>query len=299
MRRTVPALVATVLAVALTAAPAGAADRPPRYVAMGDSYSAASGVLPPDPDASVDCARSLVNYPHVIASKVEVRLRDVTCGAAETNDYFEKQYEDVPPQLDALSRRTRLVTMTIGGNDQGVFIDAILACGTEGVLTLGKGNPCQEKYGRSFVRKIRNKTHPALEHALRAVHRHAERADVAILGYPWIMPKRVGCFDQMPVARGDVPYLRHIQTVLNRVVERSADATGTTYVDFNRISEGHDACQEIGTRWIEPVLQGTDPVIVHPNALGERRMARHTIRRLDLERSAPTTPALPRPGRSG
>jgi hypothetical protein len=35
-------------------------------------------------------------------------------------------------------------------------------------------------------------------------------------------------------------------------------------------------------RWIEPVLQGTNPVVVHPNALGERHMAAQTLRVLHL-----------------
>jgi len=281
MRRTVLTFAVTALVVAATPAATGA-DRPPRYVAMGDSYSAATGVLPVVPTAPPQCLRSTRNYPHVIAARIDVRLRDVTCGGADTGDYFEAQYDNVPPQLDALTRRTRLVTMTIGGNDNGVFIDSILKCGTEGVLSAGQGNPCQDRYGRSFVRKIRHKTRPALVRALRAVHRRAPRAEVAILGYPWIVPEEQGCFTRMPIAVGDVPYVRNIQRVLNRVVERSAARTGTTYVDFTRVSEGHDACQEIGVRWIEPVLQGTNPVVVHPNALGERRMARRTIRSLDL-----------------
>ena len=37
------------------------------YVALGDSYSAASGVLPPDLAAPLQCLRSIRNYPHVIA----------------------------------------------------------------------------------------------------------------------------------------------------------------------------------------------------------------------------------------
>ena len=86
----------------------------------------------------------------------------------------------------------------------------------------------------------------------------------------------------MPVATGDVPYLRSLQTTLNDAVRRAAAATGVTYVDLNGVSEGHDACQPLGVRWIEPVLQGTNPVIVHPNALGEREMAAQTLRVLRL-----------------
>ena len=96
------------------------------------------------------------------------------------------------------------------------------------------------------------------------------------------MPATGGCFDKMPVAQGDVPYVRGIQATLNDAVRRAAAATGATYVNFNTVSNGHDACQPIGVRWIEPVLQGTNPVVVHPNALGESQMAAQAITVLRL-----------------
>jgi lysophospholipase L1-like esterase len=264
------------------AAPASAAGGPVRYVGMGDSYSAASGVLPPDPAAPPNCLRSLVNYPHLIASEIGANLTDVTCGAAETRHYFEPQYDNVPPQLDALSKRTRLVTMTIGGNDNDVFFGAIIACGTAGLTSAGQGSPCKDQNGSSFKDTVNEKTYPALVKALKAVHRRASRARVAILGYPWILPREEGCYPTMPVAEGDVPYLHNLQRTLNRAIRRAAAETGTAYVNFNRVSTGHDACQPIGVRWIEPVLPTTNPVVVHPNALGEEKMAARTVRVLDL-----------------
>ena len=42
---------------------------------------------------------------------------------------------------------------------------------------------------------------------------------------------------------------------------------------MNTVSDGHEACRPIGVRRVEPVLQGTNAVVVHPNALGEQRMA--------------------------
>jgi len=251
-------------------------------VALGDSYSAASGTVPPDPSAPLECARSTVNYPHDIAGRLGAQLTDVTCGAAETKDYFSSQYPGVAPQLTALRTDTQLVTMTIGGNDSGVFLDAILDCGSAGLATFGQGHPCQDRYGSSFSDTINSTTYPALVHALSAVRTVAPAARVAILGYPWIMPRTDGCFPLMPVATGDVPYLRGIQATLNDAVRRAAAATGAQYVDFSTVSEGHDACQPIGTRWIEPVLAGTNPVIVHPNALGESRMADQTMAVLQL-----------------
>ncbi len=38
----------------------------------------------------------------------------------------------------------------------------------------------------------------------------------------------------------------------------------------------------IGVRWAEPVVGGTDPVIVHPHALGESQMAERAVKVLNL-----------------
>ncbi len=289
MRRR-PALVLATLAAALTtlagttaAAPALAADPPPlRYVALGDSYSAASGVLPLKPLAPLQCLRSQRNYPTVIAERTGAALRDVTCGGADTGDYRAAQYPGVAPQLAALRADTQLVTMTIGGNDSGVFVGAITRCGSEGLRTLGQGNPCQRRYGSSFEDTIRTTTYPALVQALQDVRAAAPQARVAILGYPWIVPASGSCFPQLPVARGDVPYLRSLQTTLNDAVRRAAAATGATYVDLSAVSEGKDACKSVGVRWVEPVIGTTNAVVVHPNARGERGMADQTMAVLGL-----------------
>lgn len=258
------------------------ARTPLQYVAMGDSFSSAAGVLPLDLSAPLLCERSTRNYPRIIAAATDARLTDVTCGGATTGSFFTPQYPGVPPQLEALTRRTRLVTMTIGLNDSFLFLRVQAACGTEGMSALGRGSPCKDRYGSSFIDIIRSTTFPSLVTALRAVRARAPRARVAILGIPWILPRTVGCFPTMPVARGDVPYVRRIQTTLNRAIRRAAKATGAVYVDFERASEGHDACQRRGVRWIEPALLGSNPVIVHPNALGEARMAARTMRTLGL-----------------
>ena len=258
------------------AAPARASTAAPlNYVAMGDSYSAGSGVLPLDLSAPLECARSTANYPHDLAAKTRAQLTDVTCGGAETGDFAGSQYPGVAPQLNALSSSTDLVTMTIGGNDNNTFIDAILACGSAGALTLGIGHPCTSLYGASFDNSIDSSTYPALVAALTAVKAKAPNARIAIIGYPWIVPAKSvpGCFAKLPIASGDIPYLRELEGHLNSAVQRAAQATGATYVDMSAVSNGHDACQPSGTRWIEPLLFGTNYVPVHPNALGEAAMA--------------------------
>jgi lysophospholipase L1-like esterase len=271
------------VAVGLAAPTAHAADPLP-YVALGDSYSAGSGILPADPRAPLLCLRSTLNYPSVIAGRTGAALTDVTCGGAQTKDFSTAQYPGVPPQLDAVGSGTRLVTLTIGGNDNNTFIGALLACGTAGLATGGQGSPCKTLYGGTFADRIEGSTYPAVKAALEKIRAKAPAAQVAVLGYPWILPPTAepSCYAKMPIASGDVPYLRGIQTRLNAVIARAARETGTTYVDFSRTSEGHDACRAAGTRWVEPLLFGTNVVPVHPNALGERRMAEQTLTALGL-----------------
>ncbi|MEV5758577.1 SGNH/GDSL hydrolase family protein [Streptomyces tendae] len=285
LRRVMTATAAAVatLALGLTDAAAHATPGTLDYVALGDSYSAASGVLPVDP-TNLLCLRSTANYPHVIAATTGARLKDVTCGAAQTAHFRQAQYPGTAPQLDALDTGTDLVSLTIGGNDNSTFINAITACGTAGVLSGGKGSPCKDKHGTSFDDEIEANTYPALKQAFLDVRAKAPRARVAALGYPWITPATAdpSCFVKLPVAAGDVPYLRAIQAHLNDAVRRAAEETGATYVDFSTVSDGHDACEAPGTRWIEPLLFGHSLVPVHPNALGERHMAEHTMSVLGL-----------------
>ncbi|MEU3844990.1 SGNH/GDSL hydrolase family protein [Streptomyces sp. NPDC028635] len=283
LRHVMPATAAAV-ALSFTGAPAHATTAPLDYVALGDSYSAGSGVLPVDP-TNLLCLRSTANYPHVLANRTGARLTDVTCGGAQTKDFTQAQYPGTGPQLDAVGAGTDVVTLTIGGNDNNTFINAVVSCGTAGVLSGGKGSPCKDKYGTSFDDQIEANTYPALKAALAGVRAKAPHARVAALGYPWIVPQTfdASCFLKLPLAEGDVPYLRAIQAHLNAVVARAAEETGTAYVDFSEASEGHDACQAPGTRWIEPLLFGQNIVPVHPNALGERRMAERTMNDLGLD----------------
>lgn len=283
------AALATALTVVATAAPASAAtsltadtlnDGPFNYVALGDSYSAGAGILPIDYSASPLCVRTTKNYPRLIASATGAYLKDVTCTAAETRHFYTSQYLGVPAQLNAVRSDADLVTLTIGGNDSQVFLGAIVTCGTKGMLTFGFGSPCKNWFGSYYDNLIDTKTYPAVKKALRDIHAKAPNAEVAILGYPNILPPTRGCFAQMPIAYGDVPYVYNIQAHVNAVIKRAAAETGTTFVDMS--ATGRDACQPIGTRWVEPVLFGTNTVPVHPNALGEAAMALRAMAALGL-----------------
>lgn len=276
------ALLAVVATVGLitTAADSVAASQPTSpYVALGDSYSAGSGISPLDPTVTPLCIRTTRNYPHLVADALGTEsFTDVTCGGAQTTDFFTAQYPGLTsPQLDAVTKDTKLVTLSIGGNDNGTFVNLILACGSAGTATLGFGSPCKDLYGDSFKNDVLTKTAPAVREALAAIRAKAPSARILVVGYPWIMPHTGYCFATMPIAKGDVPYVNDVEATLNGVIEQAAVDTGATFVDLSEVSLGHDACQPIGTRWVEPAYWGTNFVPVHPNALGEAKMAEQVL----------------------
>jgi hypothetical protein len=104
---------------------------------------------------------------------------------------------------------------------------------------------------------------------------------VAILGYPQILPDAgvPACYSSIPISMGDVPYLDRTQRMLNHVIARAAKQTGALFVDMSKAAVGHDACQPVGTRWIEP-LAGNVSTALHPNVLGHQAMAAKALRRL-------------------
>jgi lysophospholipase L1-like esterase len=245
------------------------AQAPTTYVALGDSFVA--GPLIPNQLADpLGCLRSDHDYPHVLAPATGHVLRDASCSGAETDDMFAAQNVTPgpnPPQLDALSADTRLVTISIGGNDIG-FSDIIQSC----VTLLPWQTPCRDTYlagGQDEISRRIAETAPKVGAVLDAVHARAPNARVLVVAYPAIVPDSgSGCWPQMPIGWNDVSYLRAKHRELNAMLASQAAAHGDTYVDAYTPSIGHDACRSALVRWVEPIIPTNPAAPVHPNARG-------------------------------
>ena len=267
-------VVATTALVSVGVHARPSAATPAAYVAMGDSYTA--GPLVPNqlPDP-LGCLRSDHDYPHLVANAVGAPLRDVSCSAASTDDLASSQQVlggSNPPQLDALDQGVGTVSLQIGGNDIG-FLEIVQRCAT--VLPLG--TPCRDLYTRGGADEISRRiaaTGPKVAAALTETHRRSPQARVFVVGYPAILPEvQPGCWPILPIAPGDVPYLRDKEKELNAMLAAQAGAGGAAYVDVYGPSIGHDACQLPGARWIEPLIPLSLAAPVHPNSLGMAGMA--------------------------
>lgn len=272
--------IAVLLVAGVFVTPAAQADTVFEQVNLGDSFSAGNGVRPLAAGFPLGCLQSERNFGHLVAQEQGYRLTDVSCGGASTQDFYQPQYESTPPQFDALRDSTDLVTLAIGGNDNGVFAGAIVSCVVATLEHLGAASPCADRYGSTFEDTITSRTYPAVAQALRDIHARAPQARVVLVGYPWLLPAAGGCAPAMPVAPGDLPYLRSLQSTLNTALTRAADQTDTTFVDMASVSEGRDGCAPIGTRWVEPLVFSDQFVPVHPNAAGEAAMAAEVLKAL-------------------
>ena len=158
------------------------------------------------------------------------------------------------PQLDAVTKQTRLVTMTIGGNDGDAFGMILRGC-VAASITSGSifGNPCEQEFGPTFTDLVAEQTYPNLVEALTAVRQKAPLATVVILGYPRVMPDTgvPACYPAMPISMGDVPYVTHWEEVLNDAVEKAAAETGAHFVDM------WPAFPPTGTPASQPVIGGS------------------------------------------
>jgi lysophospholipase L1-like esterase len=261
--------------VAVVAVFASAAQAAPRFTALGDSYAA--GPLIPLPLSPFGCLKSSNNYGRIAQRTLAfAEYRDATCSGAETEDMTQPQ--DVspgpnPPQFDSLSTDTALVTVTIGGNDIG-FSSIAEDC----VSIVPFGSPCRDQYVQNGNDEISNRiaaTAPKVDAVLQGIRaRTSQTTRILVVNYSAIFPHTGnGCYPRMPVARGDVAWLRSKQVELNAMLADRAAANGAGVVDVYTASVGRSACASSGTRWVEPYIPGNAAAPLHPNLRGMQAMA--------------------------
>jgi len=275
------ALLGAVSTIAATsAAPAAAATTatPQVYVALGDSM--ASGPLIPNPTGELACGRSTHNYAHDMASTLGIpTLRDVTCSGAATQHMTNPQSLSIagvaagtaPPQFDALTPDTTLVTLTIGGNDVGLVGVA------QDCMQLNPfAAPCKGKYVANGVDSVAARTDafaPKLAAVLDGIHQRSPQARVLVTGYGLYI-KAGGCWPAQPVLGSDATWLQSEVDYLNSVIATTSAAHDATYVDVRTPSAGHDSCQSESNRWVEGYVPLTTAAPLHPNEAGEAAYAR-------------------------
>jgi lysophospholipase L1-like esterase len=268
-------LVAAVAAAAVTAASCASdpvartsAATGPSYVAMGDS-AAAAPLVPPQ-GTPVGCLKSTNNYPSVLARRIgAASFTDVTCSGARTADVVSRAQTThtgpVPPQLDALRPDTRLVTITIGGNDIELASNAFRCRRTSLAVT-----PCSADFvidGVDTVSQAIDTEASAWAALIDAVRAKAPAARVVLVGYgTYVRP--AGCFPDEPINPVDAAYFQAKIDELDDRQQRLAADKGVEFFDTRPLSVGHDLCAAPEDRYFEGFAPASPAAPLHPNSMG-------------------------------
>lgn len=249
-----------------TRAPAGT----PRYVALGSSFAAGIGLGPRVFGSPLVCQRSAAGYPALLARALRVELVDRTCSGATAAQVLRGGQVFQGPQVAAIDHRTRLVTITAGGNDVGYVGDlSFLAARNAGgffggaVGLLWGGPQAEDARDYAGVRR-------SLVAIIREAKRLAPQARIVVATYPAILPPRGTCA-RLSLTSRETAAMRSVGLRLAAATRAAAEEGGAIVVDLEALGAGHDACTAAPwvNGWRDP--QGA---AFHPNAAGARAAAR-------------------------
>ena len=245
------------------------------YVAMGSSYASGPGITVSADTPANRCQRSADNYAHQLARKRGLHLVDVSCGGA-TTAHILGRWGELAPQIDAVTADTRLVTVTIGGNDVG-FVSGLMAGSCEGDQSNAPREMAAMCEGlRTFARNNPQMAGQAdeaawakLEKGLRGiaseVHRRAPKARLIFVDYIRLVPPSQSCA-AIPLSDQAAVRMRAIAIRLAQLTAAVADSSGAEVIKASELSQGHDVCarDSWATGFMKPV--GTSNFApYHPN----------------------------------
>lgn len=246
--RTTALLIGALAALSPITAVAQPSPPPPvgaKYVAMGSSFGAGPGILPSADDPPNRCTRSNDNYAHQLARKHGLKLTDVTCSGA-TTAHLLGPWNELKPQLDAVDADTRLVTVTIGGND--VRLTASLGAGA-----------CQTSGGPNCPAPPAPPTGPEwtdlethLGQIAAEVHRRAPSARLVFVDYTTVLPADGTC-PALSLTVEQAAASREINRHVVEITAKVARAGGSGLVTASAITAAHNACSA------EPWANGYPP----------------------------------------
>ncbi len=197
------------------------------------------------------------------------KLTDVTCSGADISDLSGRQHGIMPPQYDALSARTDLVTITIGGNDVDL-VPAAVSC--VNLFPEPIGSSCAAKFtagGRDELAERIRVLAPRFDEVLTQIKRKAPNAEIMVVGYgTYVRPG--GCYPRQPMWARDADYIQSNVDKLSAMLGARAKAHGAEFVDLGPVSKGHDACAAPADKYYEGILPTSVAAPMHPNAKGMR-----------------------------
>ncbi len=245
------AAVLTAVASVAIAGPAHAAVSPGEYVALGDSYASGVGAGPYIAESGA-CKQSPNSYPRTWArNHPEFTLKDMTCSGATIADVRSDQ-------ISALSQATKLVTITVGGNDID-FTEALTTC------LIDTDDACvNAAFSSAWAARL---VVPSdLDGLYNDVKKRAPNARVIVMGYPHLIDEGDGSCGAITPGATKREWMNYAADQMAEGIRSAAGKAGVTFVDVRDGFAGHEACS--ATPWINGVDLTRYDEIFHPNYTG-------------------------------
>lgn len=261
-------LLGALCAVAL-AGPAVARQLPEgaRYVSLGSSYAAGPSVGEPIAGEPKRCGRSSLSYSRVLAARLRLKLVDMSCSGATTAHLLEP-WNELAPQLDAVTTDTRLVTITVGGNDVR-FVGNLSA----GACAVRKATGQEVSYCPTFKAPTEAEWQSlaaAMTRIGAEARRRAPGATVVFIDYPTIVPSRGTCV-ALGVSEEIADAAQATARRLSTLTAVAARQSGARFLAASAVTRGHDACA--AEPWSEGATLRPGGVPMHPMILAHAAVA--------------------------
>ena len=237
----------------------------PEYVALGSSFAAGAGLGQLETGSPLVCARSINGYPQQLARMERLSIVDMSCGGAKTTHLLNGGQFFQGPQIRTIDRRTRLVTITVGGNDIGYVGDMSLLAARHSDSAWG----WLVRHFWSGPSRNRNwaRLEKELVATIRAIHARSPNATVVVATYPTILPATGTC-ERVSLSSSEANLMRAVGERFAGVSRSAAMKSGAIFVDMNKLGASHDACSA------EPWTNGYSGIApFHPTLLGAKATA--------------------------
>lgn len=280
-----------------TGTPLSAAPPPPLdYVALGSSY-AAGPVIAPVVDAN--CTRSGANYPHQVSERLNYRLTDRSCSGATSASILDTPHvpnfgggAPQPPQIDAVTPETDLVTVTIGGNDVD-YMGRLVANSCATLFERSHPRPPEQAYvkfcgnaGAPPSSEPRPEEYAKVEASavaiVAAIKARSPMARVVFVDYLPIVAENGRLCDLLPLTPERAASTVRVHRAVAEATGRAAEMTGSQLVRASSLGKGHGACSK--DPWVAgfEIIQRNSggAVFYHPNAAGMSAVADQIVRQI-------------------
>lgn len=283
----------TFLLAMLSAVPSAtstAADRQPsvdsstnsaEYVSLGSSYAAGAGIGPIQAGSPKRCSRTVNNYASLLAERLNLTLNDQSCGGAKA-EHILQPWEELPAQIDAVNVTTRLVTVTVGGNDLN-FVRNLIMAGCDPLRGLeynGQTMPCAPV--RAPTEEQYAKVEARLTDIATQVRNRAPNAILVFVQYVSLLPEKP-C-PSVAITGFNATILREQARNLAQATARAAKKAKAMILPADRLSLNHTPCDP--APWANGSIDGpydpTQPAPWHPNASGHAAIANALFKKLKV-----------------